>query len=296
MVRWRGTSVLVWLFSFNFVSAFDNFANLKTVRSQKVCRLHASTSFSLEKVQGELISVKDRKSKLEAVLKRTWGDYGLQSLFIIEASMARQADMPALASDVTQLVDNLCRRNGAATAKLFGSADTYMLSLPSDSPSSSMNSNKGRSRILDVYSFENGMTYKAKVVKDKARFARELSGYCAINGPLPPQTYTKKNKKKNGSGGAFAAIVDSLPDVGTLPILILERGVCNLRDLRDGSVGGPLGGKELRVVMRAMCNSVRKVRIPFYSSSFLSFLVCDVCLSLDLLPPACILWHYMARV
>ena len=55
-----------------------------------------------------------------------------------------------------------------------------MISLP---PESKRKSNGlGRSEVVDVYCFADGLTYKGKKVKEKLRYERELDGFSRVSG------------------------------------------------------------------------------------------------------------------
>ena len=210
--------------------------------------------FEAQECVAALRSVKGNKVRLESVLKDKWRTYGLQSLQVTKKAVVACGDSD-LSEVVSDLVDNLSRRNEQTSTKLLGSlAKEYMISLP---PEVKGKSGLGRSEVLDVFCLADGLTYKGKIVREKIRYERELAAFGRVSG-----VDANKIACESGGGGkqqqrskrydSLVAIVD-----GGQQVLILERGIGNLRSLRDQA--GPLDGKQLRSAMRAMADSVAKV-------------------------------------
>lgn len=218
-------------------------------------RLSSSgTPFDVQECVTSLVSAGGNKGRLESVLKQNWRSYGLQSLQMTKQAVAETRDTE-LSNVVSELIDNLSRRNEQASTKLLGSSlgKEYMISLP---PESKRKSNGlGRSEVVDVYCFADGLTYKGKKVREKLRYERELDGFSRVSGTNTNNIGgggKKQMKQRSKRYGTLVTIVDRGPEV-----LILERGVDDLRSLR-GQLGS-LDGKQLRVIMKAMANSVAQV-------------------------------------
>lgn len=244
---------LLLLTVFSIVKSYRNFLAdailRKKIGSRFGTHLSASgTLFESDECITLLGRVGGNKGKLEAILKSQWQRYGIQSLQMTKKALSTYGDSD-LNQVVSELVDNLSRRNEQATIKLLGPslAKNYMISLP---PEAKRKKGSGRSEVVDLYGLADGITYKGKIVKEKLRIEREIDGFCKVSG-MNPNTIgdSKQNAKRYSS---FVSIVDR-----DAQILVLERGIENLRSLRE--VFGPLKGAQLRTVMKAMASSVAQV-------------------------------------